>query len=76
MIEKDINDLKDTPYNRLKVLIKGDDKTLTEKADSNLNQLLNITSKVTFWSRVRKIFQKIDRKIFPKSKITNRYNKR
>lgn len=66
------------PYKRLQAILSdGSEPTLTEKANDNINSLLGLEDKPTFWDRVKLFFNKIDSKIFSKGpKISNRYQKR
>jgi hypothetical protein len=70
-------DLRDTPYNRLKTMMQADTKPqLTNKGSDNINKLFDIKVVPSFWDKVKVRLSKIDNWIFPKRKITNIYNKR
>jgi hypothetical protein len=66
-----MEDLKITPYQRLKLALKEDnDMTLSDKASKNLDELLGIEpekKRITIWDKIVSIFNKIDSKIFRKS---------
>lgn len=72
-----MEDLKDTPYNRLKTILKSEDEPeLTKKGSDNINKLLDVEEKPTLWDKILKKLKKFDNWLFPKSKITNTYQKR
>ena len=67
------------PYQRLQAILSegksSKDLNLTKKGSDNINSLLGKTEPTT-WEKIKSFFEKIDSKIFAKSKMTNRFQKR
>jgi ABC-type lipoprotein release transport system permease subunit len=74
--EKELD--KITPYQKLQMILSEKDKgKMTERASSNIDNLLGIEYKETFLDKLKSFFKKIDSKIFQKGqKIQGRYQKR
>lgn len=73
----DEDNLKLRPYDRLKsIYSESNDGVLTERAKSNIDDLLGIKPSVSLWNKFCNFFSKIDSMIFKKSYYTNNFHKR
>lgn len=72
------NEQKLAPYQRLKAVLNDGHEILTDKAQNNLDQLLDIKKKEHWYDPIINFFKKVDSKIFNSKRniYSNKYQRR